>query len=272
MLAVLAMLTLWAHLSSRHEPVSATVTGLTGETRVLRADAGSELLYPGDRVVIQRGDTLDTGSTGEVEIALGESTAFVASNSLLRVLELQRAGLPTRLVLEMSLERGEMDAELQGLGRGGALLLNAGTVTIRGAQFRCVVTEGVGTTVQAYGQTLLVQQEQYRVRLRSGQWLEARPGEPLAVEGEPAEGQDKTRVPRVTRGPADDLEQTLFPAAAPTETPLLPDTYLVQPGDTLYSIAAARGLAWETLWEANRDLVSSPELLRPGQEIRIPRP
>jgi nucleoid-associated protein YgaU len=44
----------------------------------------------------------------------------------------------------------------------------------------------------------------------------------------------------------------------------------VKEGDTLFSIAQAHDLDWETLWNANKDTVASPELLREGQVLRIP--
>jgi nucleoid-associated protein YgaU len=48
------------------------------------------------------------------------------------------------------------------------------------------------------------------------------------------------------------------------------DSYTVQRGDTLYSIARAHGLDWEILWEANKDLLASPSLIKEGQTLRIP--
>ena len=53
------------------------------------------------------------------------------------------------------------------------------------------------------------------------------------------------------------------------------DTYRVQAGDTLSSIARdvlGSAGAWRRLYEANRDHLQSPELLRQGQQLRIPKP
>ncbi|PWH19314.1 MAG: M23 family peptidase [Ardenticatenia bacterium] len=47
-----------------------------------------------------------------------------------------------------------------------------------------------------------------------------------------------------------------------------PQVYIVQPGDTLYSIAMRLGVTVEELIEANR--LSDPNYLRVGQELRIP--
>lgn len=53
------------------------------------------------------------------------------------------------------------------------------------------------------------------------------------------------------------------------------DTYRVQAGDTLSSIASevlGSARAWQRLYEANRDHLQSPEMLRQGQQLRIPKP
>lgn len=45
----------------------------------------------------------------------------------------------------------------------------------------------------------------------------------------------------------------------------------VQNGENLSVIAAKYGLAsWHLLWEANKDIVPNPDLIRPGQRLRIP--
>jgi nucleoid-associated protein YgaU len=50
--------------------------------------------------------------------------------------------------------------------------------------------------------------------------------------------------------------------------------YVVKPGDTLSGIAASEqlyaGSGWETIFEANRDIISDPDLIHPGQVLRIP--
>ncbi len=54
------------------------------------------------------------------------------------------------------------------------------------------------------------------------------------------------------------------------------DTYVVKKGDTLWSIAASPQIygdatRWRSVFEANRDLLRSPDRLRPGMTLRIPR-
>ena len=65
---------------------------------------------------------------------------------------------------------------------------------------------------------------------------------------------------------------SLFP---PIVTPTRPGDdivfYTVQQGDTLYSIARHYGVSWQALWEANKNVLSSPEMIRAGQKLRIPK-
>ena len=53
------------------------------------------------------------------------------------------------------------------------------------------------------------------------------------------------------------------------------DTYVVQKGDSLWSIAAkpqvfGNGTRWRELYEANRDVLKGPEKLRAGMSLKIP--
>ncbi|MER7488745.1 LysM domain-containing protein, partial [Streptomyces sp. NPDC126497] len=49
-----------------------------------------------------------------------------------------------------------------------------------------------------------------------------------------------------------------------------PGRHTVRTGQTLSSIADARGLDWRVLHAANRDKVYDPDLIFPGQVLRIP--
>lgn len=48
--------------------------------------------------------------------------------------------------------------------------------------------------------------------------------------------------------------------------------YTVQKGDSLSKIAQSyAGVTWQEIFEANRDQIKDPNLIRPGQKLRIPR-
>lgn len=50
-------------------------------------------------------------------------------------------------------------------------------------------------------------------------------------------------------------------------------TYTVQPGDSLSKIAKAQygdASKWRKIFDANSDTVKNPDLIRPGQVLRIP--
>jgi len=51
-------------------------------------------------------------------------------------------------------------------------------------------------------------------------------------------------------------------------------TYVVKKGDTLWSIAAdlyGHATRWRVIYEANRDVLQTPDRLRPGMSLRIPQ-
>lgn len=61
-------------------------------------------------------------------------------------------------------------------------------------------------------------------------------------------------------------------AAAPT-TPARPETYTVQKGDSLSKIAKQQygdAKKWKAIFEANRDQITNPDLIHPGQVLKIP--
>lgn len=65
-----------------------------------------------------------------------------------------------------------------------------------------------------------------------------------------------------------DIQVIGGPAAAPAQ-----ETYTVQPGDTLSKIARAKlgdGNAYMKIFEANRDQLTDPDKIKPGQVLKIP--
>ena len=47
-------------------------------------------------------------------------------------------------------------------------------------------------------------------------------------------------------------------------------TSTVESGDNLSKIASKYGTTWQAIFEANKDQISDPDMIHPGQELRIP--
>lgn len=77
------------------------------------------------------------------------------------------------------------------------------------------------------------------------------------------------RVQAMLQPPAPaEAEAQAMVAEAPAER-----TYTVESGDTLWAIAErmyGSGAEWQKIFEANRDQVDNPDLIQPGQTLRIP--
>ena len=48
------------------------------------------------------------------------------------------------------------------------------------------------------------------------------------------------------------------------------NTYTVESGDSLSKIGAKYGVSWKAIFDANRDIISNPDMIHPGQELKIP--
>jgi len=71
-------------------------------------------------------------------------------------------------------------------------------------------------------------------------------------------------------------EMDIDEAGAAPLSPARYDTYVVQKGDTLWTIAKkpeiyGKATYWRRLFDANRDLLSSPDRLKAGMKLKIPR-
>jgi nucleoid-associated protein YgaU len=63
------------------------------------------------------------------------------------------------------------------------------------------------------------------------------------------------------------------PAPQPTDTVGSGKTYVVVEGDSLSKIAKREygdANKWRTIYEANKDLINDPDLIYPGQELKVP--
>jgi nucleoid-associated protein YgaU len=62
-------------------------------------------------------------------------------------------------------------------------------------------------------------------------------------------------------------------STAPSAPPAAPRTYTVVAGDSLSKIAKkvyGDANQWKRIFEANRDTVKNPDLIHPGQVLKIP--
>lgn len=48
------------------------------------------------------------------------------------------------------------------------------------------------------------------------------------------------------------------------------NTYTVVSGDSLSKIGSKYGVSWKAIYDANRDILSDPDKIYPGQELKIP--
>ena len=83
-------------------------------------------------------------------------------------------------------------------------------------------------------------------------------------------------LPSVTPGTFELRDLLAFAGVLPgliIEPPVEPPTHTVQPGDTLFGIAAAvlgDGNRWPEIFALNRDQIGNPNLIFPGQVLRLP--
>jgi nucleoid-associated protein YgaU len=69
------------------------------------------------------------------------------------------------------------------------------------------------------------------------------------------------------------VQAALAPSPTPAEAAPAEQTYTVEAGDSLWAIAEkvyGSGSEWSRIFEANRDQIDNPDLIQPGQTLRIP--
>jgi nucleoid-associated protein YgaU len=73
--------------------------------------------------------------------------------------------------------------------------------------------------------------------------------------------------------PKADFSDVESGSSSTASTPAAGRTYTVQKGDSLSKIAKREygdAQSWQRIFEANRDTIQNPDLIYPGQVIRIP--
>ena len=100
---------------------------------------------------------------------------------------------------------------------------------------------------------------EYRAALKAEQeqtLLAAEQEEKAAAESLQSEPQERTAVPESVK-----------------EEREIPSTYIVKQNDNLWNIARdiyGKGEKWTVIFEANKEKIKNPDLLKPGLELQIP--
>jgi Domain of unknown function (DUF1906)/LysM domain len=87
-----------------------------------------------------------------------------------------------------------------------------------------------------------------------------------ASEGDLPAGMTK---PLPEAGLHPDVSMSLIDSALSQALRAPADTYVVRAGDSLASIADAHGMTWRKLWALNRDRIANPNLISPGERLRV---
>ena len=287
LLLVLAVAWRWYEGRNSAQPDTANLSVLSGQATVARGDAATELpLAAGRSASLQRGDTVQTTADGSAKLTLsGGETIELQGATRLSVLELHREPVTRALVVVFALHEGKTLSRVRhGIFQGMRyeIEMNTATVKASGTAFRCDALANDHAYVLVYDGAVDVSMGQQAVTLQPGQALDIWLGQTLtptdtglAIPGGPPEPTEAVVAGTATYT---EREKTLFvPATTPTRpgdqpaTPAGGELYTVQKGDTLYSIARKFGLSWEDVWNANKDVLPRPELIRAGQVLRIPR-
>jgi len=99
----------------------------------------------------------------------------------------------------------------------------------------------------------------------------ARTAEERARAAEKAAAEAKAQVARAEREKIDDVRRA---AAQQMKEQKTQRVYVVKSGDSLSKIAKellGDGNRWREIFEANKDQIKDPNLIYPGQELRIPQ-
>lgn len=269
----------WVRDRSAPVPTSATLIVLSGQAAVTRAIDGTGIsLQPGGSAELGRGDEALTAPGARAKVSFGDDESIeLGSATRLTILELHQSPTARALVAIMALHEGETLTRIDHtLLQGSRFVIETRVATIeaQGTIFECNVIDRNHVYVAVHDGVVGVSMGEQSVQIQAGQGIDIRLGQPLApyhVSQQPTDSPSPTAAD--TSPTLTGRRQTLFP---PVITPTWPGdemkSYTVQQGDTLSSIARQFGVSWKEIYEANRSSLSSPETIRPGQELRIPEP
>jgi LysM repeat protein len=272
----------WFRARDTEVPMMAQLTVLEGQVTITRADAGADPpLDPGRTDVLQREDRIQTAPGARARITFaGEDTVELGGDADLVIMDLHKRPLFRAQAVRLFLDKGAVSARTPTSllpGRRFEIETQIATVQAQGGLLVCTIVDAQHVLVAVQEGSAKISMDAQSLELAAGQSVEAAAGRPLALGG----SQPSTKAslaPRETlmqptaRPTLSDREKTLFP---PVLTPTRPgdemELYTVQAGDTLFGIAQRFGVPWDSIWEANRAALASPEMIQVGQVLRIPR-
>ncbi len=284
LLAVIALIAArnWFQRRDALVPKTANLTVLTGTATVTRADAGSDApLQAGNTSSLQAGDEVLTGPDSKAKLTLSTGeTVELGDNTHLTVLELYENPMTRAPVAVMGLHAGKTYTRIRHVlfqGMRFEIETAVATIQARGTEFEVDAPSNDHTYVAVYDGVVNILMGEQSLALEAGQASDVRLGQPLIAinAAQPAPSEVQGSISGTPWGTATltDQDKTLLPQIV---TPTRPgdnyQLYTVQKGDTLNSIAREFGVTWQAIWDANKDTLSSPELIRVGQELRIPKP
>jgi len=235
---------------------------------------------------------VQAGHNAQVKLIFeGCETVELGGDTRVSLLECHLAAVSRALVAVLALHEGQVLTHIEHtMFSGMQFEIETAVVTVqaRGTLFRVDMIDKSHVYVETFEGIVDVIMGEQTVAIEAGQHLHARFGQPLtpggAVHAAPAleqpalqpvdPGTPAPAVPMAEATPTyTEPQKTLF---APVVTPTRPGDnvtmYTVVAGDTLYSISRKFGVPWKTIWEANKVALPSPEMLREGQQLRIPPP
>ncbi len=277
---ILLSISRWAQDLAKPMPTTAGLTVLSGEATVVRADAGAgSPLKAGEATTLQGGDQVLTGPDARVRLAFkGGATTELGSNTRLTLLELYASPFTRAPAAVLALHEGRTLTRVdQAPLRGGRLEMETAAISIqaRDTLFQCDAPNKDQSYVAVFEGLVRVTMGEQNIELKAGQAVDARLGGTLTAIAAPAAPSINATLAPAPVGKTPTLterEKTLFPGVV---TPTRPEDryhqYTVQPGDTLYSIARQFGVSPEAIMEANRQTLRNPDMLRVGQQLRIPK-
>lgn len=87
------------------------------------------------------------------------------------------------------------------------------------------------------------------------------------------EGKEVWDVQKTPSEPEQDVPADLSFSVSTTSEAPVSKTYTIQPGDSLSKIAKEQlgdAARWKEIFEANKDVIKDPNVIRVGQEITLP--